>query len=486
MATAVHSDLRADSTPLSREPVPRLLRPLILILLLISTLSCQVVMRAFEGIPSGPPPSLTSPAFTETLEGRPTPTTTEPATPTATVTPLPSPTLTRTATPTAVITPSPRQLSIFRELWQIVKDSYLYADFNGLDWDAIFDEYRQGIESGMRDDDFYLAMDEMIFRLGDEHSVFLSPQEVLREEAEFAGNNDYVGIGALIIAVPERDRAAILITFPGSPAEQAGLKSHDSILAVDGEPILDENGFLRDVVRGPQGSQITLTVQTPGQEPRQETLFRRQINGPVPVPYRLLDSPGGKRIGYILLVTFNDSTIDDQVEGALRTITQNGELDGLILDNRQNSGGADTVLRGTLAYFTGGTLGLFISRNDERPLEVKSYDVSGSQQVPLVVLVGPGTASYGEVFSGILKDQERAYLIGETTEGNVETLWGYDFEDGSRAWLAHESFRPYHHPDEDWEVTGIVPHETVLTNWDEINPENDPAVEAALEHLDGG
>jgi C-terminal processing protease CtpA/Prc len=95
-----------------------------------------------------------------------------------------------------------------------------------------------------------------------------------------------------------------------------------------------------------------------------------------------------------------------------------------------------------------------------------------------------GTASYGEVFAGVLKDLDRAYLIGETTGGNVETLWGYDFDDGSRAWIAHESFRPLNHPDENWEESGVVPHLTVLSNWDEVTVETDPAVIAALEHFD--
>jgi C-terminal peptidase prc len=469
----------------SRSLVTRLSRSLVLLILLLSTLACQALVQASERFSSRIIPSPTVPAFTTTSVSSPTSSPTETATPTASSTPQPSETPTATATLTAIITPSAQQLSIFRELWQIIQEEYLYADFNGLDWDAILDEYEQKIQSGMTDDDFYLAMDEMIFRLGDEHSVFLSPQEVLQEEAEFSGNNDYVGIGALVIAVPERNRAAILITFPGSPAEEAGLKTHDNILAIDGESILDEDGFLKDIIRGPQGSLVTLTVQTPGEEPRQETLIRRQISGPVPVPYGLLDSPSGKRIGYILLVTFNDSTIDDQVEGALQVMAQEGNLDGLILDNRQNSGGADTVLRGMLEFFTHGWLGYFVSRNDERPFAVDPNDVSGSQKVPLVVLVGEGTASFGEVFAGILKDQGRAYLIGETTEGNVETLWGYDFDDGSRAWLAHDSFRPYNNPEEDWEVTGIIPHEMVETNWDEVIPEVDPAVEAALEYLDG-
>ena len=100
------------------------------------------------------------------------------------------------------------------------------------------------------------------------------------------------------------------------------------------------------------------------------------------------------------------------------------------------------------------------------------------------VLVGPGTYSFGEVFSGIMKDSGRAYLIGETTDGNIETLYGYDFQDGSRAWIAHDTFRPANNPDEDWEETGIQPHLTVPAAWDLYLLEDDPAVKAALEHLD--
>jgi C-terminal processing protease CtpA/Prc len=203
----------------------------------------------------------------------------------------------------------------------------------------------------------------------------------------------------------------------------------------------------------------------------------------VPVPNEVLSSPSGKRIGYILLVTFNDGTIDDQVGKVLNEMTSQGPLDGLIIDNRQNSGGADTILRGVLGYFTSGSLGYFISRETERPLQVDQLDINGSQQLPLVVLVGPGTASYGEVFSGVLKDVNRAYLIGETTDGNVETLWGYDFDDGSRAWLAHESFRPINHQEDDWEESGIIPDQTVIAGWDEYSLDNDPVVQAALDYF---
>jgi C-terminal processing protease CtpA/Prc len=165
-------------------------------------------------------------------------------------------------------------------------------------------------------------------------------------------------------------------------------------------------------------------------------------------------------------------------------MTADGKLDGVILDNRFNTGGADTVLKGTLAYFIKGNAGTFINRQKNRTLSITANDIGGSQKAPIVVLVGKGTASFGEIFTGIMKDLNRGYIIGETSDGNVEILWGYDFDDGSRAWIAHDSFRPLKHPSENWEKTGIIPDETVLSNWDEVTNATDPVIQAALKHFD--
>ncbi|MFQ5617082.1 MAG: S41 family peptidase [Anaerolineales bacterium] len=380
----------------------------------------------------------------------------------------------------------PVQLEIFEELCGIVDEEYLYEDFNGADWGATCEEYRQRVENGLSEEAFYLAMDKMIQSLGDDHSVFLSPEQVAEEEAELAGNLDYVGIGILVSAVPERGRAVILLTFPGSPAEQAGIQSHDSILAVDGEPILDEDDLMRDTLRGPEGTTVTITLQSPGEVPRDLVVSRQRISGSIPVPYRVVATSTGKRIGYILLVTFSDGTVASQVGDALKDMTREAPLDGLIIDNRLNEGGVDIMLKDTLAYFVDGAVGYFISRDDERSLKVNGEDVGGSQEMPLVVLVGLDTISYGEVFAGVLKDLDRAYLIGEATEGNVETLWGYDFQGGSRAWIAHDSFRPLNRPAQDWEQTGIIPHLTVAANWDEVTFETDPVIQAAVAYLERG
>jgi C-terminal processing protease CtpA/Prc len=175
--------------------------------------------------------------------------------------------------------------------------------------------------------------------------------------------------------------------------------------------------------------------------------------------------------------------VDEKVASALQEMNADAPLDGLILDNRMNNGGSSTVLEPILSYFTGGNLGNYISHDEQRPLQVNLNNISGSSQVPLVVLVGSGTVSFGEIFAGILQDIGRAYLMGVTTDGNVEILWGYDLEDGSQLWLANETFRPLNHPDQDWEKSGIIPDLTVSGEFDQYTLDNDPVVQAAIGYL---
>jgi C-terminal peptidase prc len=376
------------------------------------------------------------------------------------------------------------QLEVFEELWSAVKEEYLYSDFNGVDWDAIHEEYLARIQDGMEPQEFYFAMDEMLFRLGDDHSFFLDPTQVVEEERELAGELEYVGIGILITTEPERGRAIVLLTFPDSPAEEAGLRSRDLILEVDGLPVTGQELNLGQLIRGPAGTEVTLTVQSPGGEPRTVRIVREQIFGPIRVPFQALETQGGERIGYLMIPTFADSSISDQVEQAIDAMGGEEPLDGLIVDNRWNNGGVDTMLRGTLSLFVQGLVGYFVNNDGDRALTVEPNDISGSQDLDLVVLIGPDTISFGEIFAGILSDLGRAYLIGELTSGNVETLWGYDFSDGSRAWIAHDSFRPLNDPNADWESNGVIPDETVEASWEEFALEDDPVIRAALDYFD--
>jgi C-terminal processing protease CtpA/Prc len=224
---------------------------------------------------------------------------------------------------------------------------------------------------------------------------------------------------------------------------------------------------------------VVLTVQSPGEAPRKVMLVRERIQSPLLIQSSLLPTSDGSRIGYIFLPTFFDITITDQVEAALEGF---GKLDGLILDNRLNGGGSSAVVEPLLSFFASGTLGKFASRSASQPLTIQAQPIHNSQTVPLVILVGEDTVSFGEIFSGVLKDAGRAQIAGQPTLGNVEILHGYEFDDGSRLWIAEDTFVPAN-SQEDWEITGIVPDLVVHADWDTFTFENDPVILAALQML---
>lgn len=374
-----------------------------------------------------------------------------------------------------------RQLGVFDELVEIIDNEYVYIDLEGLNWPALKEKYEALITAGLTDEDFYLALDYMIIELGDEHSDFEDPQEVIEIDEETSGQSNYVGVGILLQALPDADRAVVILTYPGGSAREGGVKAHDAVLAVDGLPILDENGQLQiDLVRGPEGTTVTLTIQTPGQEPYEVTLERRSLSSATPVDYCMIPRT---RVAYILLPTLFDDTIPEQMRDAVTALTNSGPLDGLIIDNRQNGGGFSNVLEDVLSIFTEGTQGHFVSRDDRRPLRIRAHEIGNSQTVPLIVLVELDTASFGEIMSGVLQNSGRAQVVGQTTLGNVEVLWGYDFDDGSRAWIAHDAFEPNGLDLGVWEETGIVPDISVPTRWDLFTEATDPTFPAALELL---
>ncbi len=406
------------------------------------------------------------------------------ATETFTPSPLPTHTETPFIFPTATgprPSPSPLHFRIFEEVWGTINQNYLYQDFNGLDWNALREEYLQQIGAGMTDEEFYQSLYRMVQRLGDDHSTFFNPEQARQLDAEYAGEYGYVGIGVIHTPIPERKLLSIVLVFPGSPAEMVGLQPHDNILAVDGQSVFDDQGNRRNLLRGPEGTTITLSVQTPGQAAREVVVTRAQVLTQMPVPHRLAYTADGKRIGYLLIPTFNEEQIDEKVGQAIQELTASGPLDGLILDNRNNGGGTSDVMLNTLTYFATGQVGYFVQRENQEIIRVTGANIADSQYLPLIVLVGKGTASFGEVFAGILKDLNRATILGETTDGNVELMRVFDFSDGSRAWIATATFRPINHLDDNWEETGIIPDFEVESRWDEVTFDTDPVIQAALQ-----
>lgn len=417
------------------------------------------------------------PTPTREPQKQPSPT---PRRPTATPTPTKPP---PAPTPTVALVlqeTKDRQARVFRSIWETVRDTYLYPDFNGVDWQKTKQETEIKIQSGLSDDAFYEYVDGVIEQLNDNHSYYLSPQGARDEDKEYDGTLQYVGVGLISDINEEKGYLYVLQVLPGSPAEKAGIRKHDHILKIDGQPSVSEGRSQSKQMRGEQGSSLKLIARTPGKEPREVTLTREEISASEQVEYRVIE--GQKRIGYLLIPTFFEDDIDERVRDALKALNKGGKLDGLIVDMRINGGGAYDVLRPTLGFFGGGVMGNLMNKKGVGfSIRAKAENVGNSQSVPMTILIGPSTESYAEVFSGALQAKGRAKLIGQPTAGNVETLFSHEFEDGSRLWLAEEGFKLPN--GESWEGEGLRPDITVATQWDEHTDEDDPVIAAAVRLL---
>jgi len=283
-----------------------------------------------------------------------------------------------------------------------------------------------------------------------------------------------VGVG--ILSSYDEDSALILVVFPDSPAEAAGLKRRDRVTHVDGVPF-DPND---NAVRGPEGTQVRLTVKSPGRAMRDLIVTRRAVQGKITPHARRLESDSS--VGYLVVPSLWADDMAQQVEEKLAELLDGGDLSGLIIDLRANEGGWRNVLTGILGQFVSGNVGSFYTQERQIPLYIDSETLNNDlRDVPLVVLVDADTQSYAEVLAGALQASGRAKVVGSKTAGNTETVYPYDFDDGSRLWVAQEGFKL---PDgTNLEGRGVVPDYIVDIVWTDYTEEEDPHVVKAVELL---
>jgi carboxyl-terminal processing protease len=314
--------------------------------------------------------------------------------------------------------------------------------------------------------------------LNDGHSRYLSPQDAREEDALQQGNADYVGIG--VLSSPETNTLSIIFVFPGSPAEKAGLLRRDKITAVDGIPIKNA-ATDQSRIRGPAGSTVTVTVQSPEQPPRDVSIVRGKISGGiVPTGSRVATDP---TIGLLIIPDLWTDDMGTRVHSDLQTMLQDPTpLQGLILDLRGNGGGFRTVLESILSDFVTGQVGQFSNQKGHTPLVIgKSNLYDRLKNVAVVVLIDQGSESYTEVLSGILQAKGRAKVVGVTSAGNTETIYSYNFTDGSRLWVAEESFQLPNGTN--LEGRGVIPDVTVKQDWTAFTEKDDPDILEAIQLL---
>lgn len=379
-------------------------------------------------------------------------------------------------TPTATLMPSKERAEIFDEVWTTVRDNYLYEDFRGADWDALYDEYEPKVASATSAEEFYQVVDDMIQELGDDHSRYLSPWEADEEDDLMSGNTSYVGIG--IFSRYMTSTIQVVYVFPGSPAEESGLMRRDVITAVDGLPITEDDADLSRI-RGPAGSSVTLTVTSPGEPTREVTLTRRAINGKVLPSSRRLEADDS--IGYLVIPSFDPADMDELVAVELSELLESETpLKGVIIDLRGNGGGLLDTMERIVGQFMTGRSGRYAARtNDRLMIPPRGALFEDLKSMPLVVLVDGGSESASEMMTGALQDRGRAKVVGVPSAGNTETVYPYDYNDGSRLWVAEEGFQLL--DGTTMEGTGVIPDEQIEVDWTQYSEREDPHILRAIE-----
>ncbi|MGH2583719.1 MAG: S41 family peptidase [Dehalococcoidia bacterium] len=297
----------------------------------------------------------------------------------------------------------------------------------------------------------YDAIRGMVEGLGDTgHSRFLTPEQRKRQEQSLAGT--IVGIG---VQMTERDGQPVVVAaFPGSPAAGAGIRSGDRILRVNGDDVSNLTlAELGERLRGPEGSQLRLTVLHPDATTADLNLRREEVRIPA-VTWAPIE---GTSLWHIYISSFSDGTAEE-LDKALTAATEAGAT-GIILDLRDNPGGLLNEAVGVASRFLpDGTVLIERDRGGkETPIEVKDHEPVNT--LPLVVLVNNGSASSSEVVTAALMAQDRATVVGTPTFGTGTVLRTFGLPDGSAVVLGVQEWLT---PDgEPLRNRGITPTEDV-------------------------
>lgn len=372
-----------------------------------------------------------------------------------------------------------QQTQTFEALWKNLEENYIYYESTEVDWQGLRAQYLERVNGGLTEEEFHSLLDELQAELPAGSLAHQSRAE--RIEADVADASSYEGIGAFVGFSPEPEPHIILLdVIEGSPAEQAGLKAHDSIFAIDGNPILLEEGLgAVERVRGPAGSTVTLSVQDPDGTERSVEVERGKLTSTGRLEaYNLR----GTNYGYLLFPPVGYDALDQDVVQSLQAFTTNRRLEGLILDLRIASSTRGWPLEALYTMFHDGVLGDFYNRTDRQSVEVDGQDIFGSQEVPLAVLVGQNTNGTPEILAASLQLSERAIVIGEPTPGSIEGATSFYLPDGSEVFIQTTSFALPN--GDDVGTDGVVPDISVEAGWDDILPNNDPVLEEAIQYLE--
>lgn len=342
----------------------------------------------------------------------------------------------------------------FWETWQYVHEQYV---------DQPVDDTKlmQGAISGMLD------------ALGDAHTGYMTPDEY--QEASTPLDGSYEGIGAYVDVTG--DYLTIISAMPGTPAEEAGLRSGDEVIAINGEDVTDvDPSVVLKSVKGPAGTDVTVTIQRPETSEVFDLTITRQKIELSSVTSEMKDGD----IGYIYLSTFGETT-SQELKDALETLlAQNPK--GLILDLRYNSGGYLITAIEVISQFIDDGVVMIEQQGNGEEITYDAEPGGLATEIPLVVLVNEGSASASEITAGAIQDYGRGTLVGVTTygKGSVQNWIPLENNQGAVRITIARWLTPNHRQINE---VGLIPDVEVAITQEDVDANIDPQLEKALEIL---
>lgn len=303
---------------------------------------------------------------------------------------------------------------------------------------------------------------------GDPYTVYLNEEEAKKFASDL--NNEFSGIGAEI-AIKNR-QLQVVAPLPGTPANKAGLRPGDFILAIGEE---DSFGMFIDEavtkIRGPAGSKVVLSIGRSG-EVFDVTIERANIEVPN-VEGEIKDG----NIGYIKINTFGDKVVEEM--GPLVNEFQQKNVGGVVLDLRGNGGGRlDMAIKIAGVWLDND---IVLEERGSKNQVMRSGGKGKLFNVPTIVLINKGSASASEIVAGALKDNGVAKVVGETSfgKGSVQSLEPVPGGGKLKVTIA----RWYTPSGKNIDQEGITPDIEVELSDNDFDNDRDPQLDRALQEI---
>ena len=312
----------------------------------------------------------------------------------------------------------------------------------------------------------------------DPYSAYLSPEMLKEMQTETSGQFGGLGIEVGM----EAGVVKVISPIDNSPADRVGVKAGDYIVKINEIQVQGKSlTEAVEIMRGPVGSEIEITVRRKGVKKALIFNITREIIKIESVKSNVLDNT----IGYIRLTSFNENS-SDQIKSKIKELNKNEKVKGYILDLRNNPGGLLSQAIKISDFFL--DQGEIVSTKGRKSSENKKWFAKDGDLIDgknLIVLINYGSASASEIVAGALKDHKRAILVGENSygKGSVQSVIPLQNRGAIRLTISK-----YYLPSgKSISEVGVTPDIEVAEGSDDfkINSENDNQLEFALKLFNG-